>query len=52
MRPAAIVLVCASLLAAGAVPAIQIPPSLPLGTKFSTPVCARVSALNAITHEV
>src|SRR5262249_90230 len=38
--------------AAGAVPAIQMPPSLPLGTRVSTLVCASVSALKAITHDV
>ena len=38
--------------AAGAEPDIQIPPSLPFGTRFKTLVWARLSALKAMTHEV
>src|SRR5579863_6457939 len=38
--------------AAGAAPAIQMPPSFPLGTMLITPVCWNVSALYAITHDV
>src|SRR5438445_392417 len=37
--------------AAGPAPLIQMPPSLPLGTRFSTLVCAKLEASKAIRSE-